>query len=54
MFWSDARCVPGRRERFGVLLLRNLHEVVSFYKQRFGMQLTEQQQSDLVASLNSL
>ena len=32
----------------------DLGEVVNFYNQRFGMQLTEQQKSDLVAFLNSL
>jgi hypothetical protein len=32
----------------------DLHEVVNFYNQRFNMQLTEEQKSDLVAFLNSL
>jgi cytochrome c peroxidase len=32
----------------------DLHEVVNFYNQRFAMQLTEEQKSDLVAFLNSL
>ena len=32
----------------------DLREVVNFYNQRFGMQLTEQQKSDLVAFLDSL
>jgi hypothetical protein len=32
----------------------DLHEVVNFYDQRFNMQLTEEQKSDLVAFLNSL
>ncbi len=32
----------------------DLHEVVNFYNQRFGMQLTDEQKSDLVAFLNSL
>jgi len=32
----------------------NLREVVNFYDQRFGMQLTEAQKSELVAFLNSL
>jgi cytochrome c peroxidase len=32
----------------------DLHEVVNFYNQRFAMQLTEEQEADLVAFLNSL
>jgi cytochrome c peroxidase len=32
----------------------NLREVVNFYDQRFSMQLTEEQKSELVAFLNSL
>jgi cytochrome c peroxidase len=32
----------------------DLHEVVNFYNERFSMQLTEEQKSDLVAFLNSL
>jgi len=32
----------------------NLRELVNFYDQRFGMQLTETQKSDLIAFLNSL
>jgi cytochrome c peroxidase len=32
----------------------NLSEVVNFYDQRFGMQLTDEQKSELVAFLNSL
>jgi cytochrome c peroxidase len=32
----------------------DLREVVNFYNERFGMQLTEEQKSDLVAFLNSL
>ena len=32
----------------------NLGEVVNFYDQRFGMQLTDEQKSELVAFLNSL
>jgi cytochrome c peroxidase len=32
----------------------NLHELVNFYDERFQMNLTEQQKSDLVAFLNSL
>jgi len=32
----------------------DLHELVNFYNQRFSMNLTEQQKSDLVAFLDSL
>jgi cytochrome c peroxidase len=32
----------------------DLRELVNFYNQRFGMQLTEEQKSDLIAFLNSL
>jgi cytochrome c peroxidase len=32
----------------------DLHEVVNFYNQRFNMQMTDEQKSDLVAFLNSL
>ena len=32
----------------------NLNELVNFYDQRFSMNLTEEQKSDLVAFLNSL
>ena len=32
----------------------DLREIVNFYDQRFGMHLTEQQKSDLIAFLNSL
>ena len=32
----------------------DLRELVNFYNQRFSMQLTEEQKSDLIAFLNSL
>jgi len=45
---------PRPRPHFRNGAAADLHEVVNFYSERFSMQLTKEQKSDLVAFLNSL
>jgi hypothetical protein len=48
------RGLPARAPYFHNGAAADLQELVKFYDQRFGMHLTDQQQSDLIAFLNSL
>lgn len=48
------RGLAGRAPYFHNGAARGLHDVVEFYNQRFGLNLTNQQESDLVAFLQTL